>query len=125
MGESVLGCGEVWGCGGSPHTLLHLSPHPPHSPDNSSHTHPTTLPTLTQHLSPTHQTRLSTLSHTHLPPSHTLSHPLLFSLPPPHSPHLTPSLHLLHHFPTLPILYHLPLTEISSFSHLLPNWSNN
>ena len=64
-------CGDVE----SQHTLLHLSPHSPHSPDTSSHNHPTPLPR-------THLTRLSTL------PSY---------LPTP----LTPFLHLPQHFPTL------------------------
>ena len=40
VGESVLGCGEVLGCGGVD-TLFYISPH---SPDTSSHTHPTPLP---------------------------------------------------------------------------------
>ena len=64
VGKSALGCEEkcVGNCGGSPYTLLHLSAHPPHSPETSSHT-------LIQHLSPhTHLTRLSTISHTHLTP---------------------------------------------------------
>ena len=98
MGESVLGCGEVWGCGGA-NTLFYTSPH-------TLYNHPTPLPTpftLTRHLFPhssntsppnphTHLTRLSTLPHTHFRPPHTLSH---FPTP------LTPFLHLPQHFPTL------------------------
>ena len=39
--ESALGCVEIWG---SQHTLLNQFSHPSHSPDTSSHTHPTPLP---------------------------------------------------------------------------------
>ena len=45
VGESVFGCGRCGKMWGSPHTILHL----PHT----LHTHPTHLPTLTQHFSPT------------------------------------------------------------------------
>ena len=86
VGESVSGCGEVWGCG-SANTLFYTFPH-------TLHTNPTPLPTLTQHLSPhphTQLTRLSILFYTHLP---TLSHTRhTFPSPPPtffhtHSPYL-------------------------------------
>ena len=122
----VLGCGEMWG---SQHTLLHLSPHPPHSPDTSSHTHPTPLP-RTPH-SP--DTSLHTFSHSPptSPHSLTLPHtPHTFPSPPPtlfhtHSPYFltTPTLP-----PTLPYAPHtLSFTPRQNFhfSHLLPNYSNN
>ena len=87
VGESVLGCGEMWG---SQHTLLHLSPH---SPDTSSHTHLTPLPRIPH--SP--DTSLDTFLHS---PPHTLSH---------FSSSLTPFLHLHNTFPhSLPILPHNP-----------------
>ena len=87
-------CGDV----GSQHTLLHLSPHPPHSPDTSSHTH---------------LTRLSTFSHTHLPPPHTLSH---------FPTSLTLFLHLPNTFPhSLPILSHNPHAS-SNTSLCSPNF---
>ena len=112
VGKSVLGCVEMWG---SQHTLLHLSPHPPHSP-NTTPLHPHT-----------HLSRLSTLSHTHLPHSLTLPHTLTpFLYLPQHFPTLTPhtfslSPRLLQHFRKLPILYHSPHAKISHFAHLLPN----
>ena len=80
VGESVLGCGEVWG---SQHTLLHLTPHPPHSPDIFS--------TLIQYLSPAPPHSRGTSLHTfpHSPP--TSPHPshLSFTSPNtfPHNPH--------------------------------------
>ena len=100
--EIVLKWGKVcWDaerCGGA-HTLFY--------------TFFTPLLTLTRHLfahspntSPTHLTRLSTLSHIYLPHSLTLPHtphifPHTFPHFPPHSPHLTPPLHLHQYFPTL------------------------
>ena len=60
MWKSVWGeCGEVGESVGGAYTFLYTSPH---SPDTSSHTHPTLFP-YTPH---SHLTRLSTLSHTHL-----------------------------------------------------------
>ena len=109
VGESVLGCGEVWGCGGA-NTLFHTSPHTPtltrhlfpHSPDTSLH--------IFSHSPPT--SHLPTLSHTSPHPSHfsftspTVSHT--------HSPYFlttpTPP-------PTLPYAPHtLPFTSCQNFS---------
>ena len=95
VGESVLGCGEVRGCGGSPHTLLHLL----YTSNPTLHTHPTPLSTLTQHLPHTHLTRFSTLSHTHFANFLTTSTP----------------------FPTLPYTLSFTPTKISHFCYLLPN----
>ena len=85
------------GMWGSQHTLLHLSPHPPHSPDTSSHTQPTPpprIPTLTQHVFPHFpilNSHFPTLSHTSPHPSH-LSFIYLNTFPHslpilPHNPH--------------------------------------
>ena len=105
-------CGKVGGA----QTLFYTSPH-------TLHTHPTSLPTFTQH-PPSHLdtnlTRLSTFSHTHLPPPHTLSHfptPLTPFLTPPHSPNLTPSLHLPQHFPTHSPYFFTTPTPPPTFPH--------
>ena len=111
VGEGVLGCGKVWGCGRA-NTLFYTSPH-------TLHTRPIPLPTLTQHLSPAPPHSPDTSLHTfpHPPPtspnSLTLPHtphtfPHIFPSPPPtlshtHSPYflttLTPP-------PTLPYAPH-------------------
>ena len=123
-------CVGMWGgvekcvgkCGKSPHTLLHLSPHHPHSPDTSCHT-----PTLIQHLSPTspaltwhfspHFPTLTSLHSLTLP--HTFPHifPHFPPHPSPHSPHLTPSLTSTNTSPhSLPTLPHNPHAS-SKLSH--------
>ena len=118
VGESVLGCGEV---GESTHSSTPL----PASSTLTRHLFPHSSNTSPPHFH-THLTRLSTLSHTHLPPPHTLLH-----FPTPLSPFLhfptltshtsSQSPRLLQHFPMFPILYYLPHAKISHFSHLLPN----
>ena len=131
--EKCVGrCEKVRGA----HALLYTSPHiSSHTP----RTHPTPLPTLTQHLFPyLSDSSRYTSSHSPLP---TLSHTSHLS---PHSPDTSPHTHLTLSYtslnisphslssfsPTLPttlphttpyLLYHLPLTKISHFSHLLPN----
>ena len=118
MGESVLGCGEVWEFREA-NTLFCTAHH-------ILHTHPTPLLTLTQHLypAPPHSPDTSLHTFSHSPPtsphSLTLPHTLTpFPTPSPtlshtHSPSSQPP-RLLQHFPMLPTLYHYPMPEFLTF----------
>ena len=125
--EAVLTRGNVcWDAErcGSQHIFLHLSPHPPHSSDTSSHTHPTPLPTLTN-TSPPHSPDTSLQTFPHSPPTSqhylTLPHtPHTFPLPPPtlsHTHFLTSSQppRLLQHFPMLPYFIIYPMSKFLTF----------
>ena len=119
-GVSVEVGGSVWGylgkCGGSPHTLLHLSPHLPLSPYSSFNTPPPHSPNTSPSHSP--DTSLHTFPHsrTLFLTSPTLTSPDTFPTPPPTLPH-THSSHFLTTPTPPPTLPHtFPFTPYQNFS---------